>query len=38
MDEVLRRERDHGTDTYREFSELWKRTRREVQTLGGRLS
>jgi uncharacterized protein involved in exopolysaccharide biosynthesis len=35
--EMLRRERDEGSDTYTEFSELWKRTWYDVRTLGGRL-
>jgi hypothetical protein len=35
--EMLRRERDEGSDTYSEFSELWKRTWYDVRTLGGRL-
>lgn len=36
--EMLRRERDEGTTTYSEFSDLWKKTWYDVRTLGGRLS
>lgn len=36
--ELLRRERENGSDTYREFRDLWSHTWRDVRTLGGRLS
>jgi uncharacterized protein involved in exopolysaccharide biosynthesis len=36
--ELLGRERAEGTETYTEFSELWKKTWYDLRTLGGRLS
>lgn len=36
--ELLRRERDQDSDSYREFDDLWTRTWHDVRTLGGRLS
>lgn len=36
--ELLRRERDHGSETYEEFSDLWRTTWRDIRTLGGRRS
>lgn len=34
--ELMRREREVGSDSYREFSTLWSRVRRELRLPGGR--